>query len=69
MNFEPEIKAMQKVYSALQDLDDNAKMRVINWVFDKFSLDGQTKDSKDGRAVELDTQSDEELIDIDIDQN
>ena len=68
MNFEPEIKAMQDVYSALQDLDDNAKMRVINWVFDKFSLNGQAKNYKDGHTAGPHTESDEEIINIEMAQ-
>lgn len=65
MAFEPEIKAMQEVYSAVQDLDDNAKMRVINWVLDKFSLNGQLKNCKGGNTHGAATESDEEPIDID----
>ena len=64
MDFEPEIKAMQEVYSALLELDDSSKMRVINWVLDKFSLNGQLRNNKDGNTQESDSQSLEETIDI-----
>jgi hypothetical protein len=67
LDFEPEIKAMQEVHSALVDLEDNAKMRVIKWVLDKFSLNGQKKNSTGGRTIEHATLSDEEPIDIDMD--
>ena len=65
MDFEPEIKAMQEVHSALQDLDNQAKMRVINWVLDKFSLNGHIKNSQDGHKPGQTPQSDEEPIDLD----
>jgi hypothetical protein len=65
LDFEPEIKAMQEVHSALVDLEDNAKMRVIKWVLDKFSLNGQKKNSNDGHSATHDMHSDEEPIDID----
>lgn len=65
MAFEPEIKAMQEVYAAVKDLDDNAKMRVISWVLDKFSLNGQIKNWKDGHAPGATTETDEVPIDMD----
>ena len=67
LDFEPEIKAMQEVHSALVDLEDNAKMRVIKWVLDKFSLNGQRKNFHDGPSAEHHTHSEEEPIDIDMD--
>ena len=42
MGFEPELKAMNDVYDALKNLEDEAKKRVIDWVIGKFSL-GQQK--------------------------
>lgn len=65
MAFEPEIKAMQDVYAAVKGLDDNAKMRVISWVLDKFSLNGQLKNCKGGNTHGAATESDEEPIDMD----
>lgn len=38
MDFEPELKAMNDVYNALKDLEDEAKQRVIQWVTSKFAL-------------------------------
>jgi hypothetical protein len=42
MDFEPELKAMNDVYDALKNLEDEAKKRVIDWVIGKLSL-GQQK--------------------------
>ena len=42
MEFEPELKAMNDVYDALKNLEDEAKKRVIDWVIGKLSL-GQQK--------------------------
>ena len=44
MDFEPELKAMNDVYSALKDLEDEAKQRVIQWVVSKFALITPIKD-------------------------
>lgn len=38
MEGDPEIKAMSAVYTALNELDEEAKKRVIEWVIGKFSL-------------------------------
>lgn len=39
MNIDPELRAMITVYEALKDLDDEAKVRVIEWVSGKFQLE------------------------------
>ena len=38
MNIDPELRAMITVYEALKDLDDPAKVRVIEWVSGKLEL-------------------------------
>ena len=38
VNIEPELRAMITVYEALQGLDSDAKVRVIDWVLRKFQL-------------------------------
>lgn len=38
VNIEPELRAMITVYEALQGLDNDAKVRVIDWVLSKFEL-------------------------------
>ena len=38
MNIDPELRAMITVYEALRDLEDDAKVRVIDWVLGKFEL-------------------------------
>lgn len=40
MELDPEIQAMTRVHSALKDLDEDAKQRVLDWARDKFSLKG-----------------------------
>lgn len=39
MNIDPELRAMITVYEALRDLEDDAKVRVIDWVLGKFELE------------------------------
>ena len=39
MNIDPELRAMITVYEALKDLDDQAKVRVIEWVSGKLELE------------------------------
>jgi hypothetical protein len=39
MILDPEIEAMNEICTALKNLDDDAKERVIRWVIDKFSFD------------------------------
>ena len=39
MNIDPELRAMITVYEALKDLDDEARVRVIEWVSGKFQLE------------------------------
>lgn len=39
MNIDPELRAMITVYEALKDLDDEAKIRVIEWVSGRFELE------------------------------
>ena len=39
VNIDPELRAMITVYEALKDLDDEAKVRVIEWVSGKFQLE------------------------------
>jgi hypothetical protein len=38
VNIDPELRAMITVYEALKDLDDEAKVRVVQWVAGKFEL-------------------------------
>ena len=47
MDFEPELKAMNDVYNALKNLEDEAKQRVIQWVVGKFSLITPIRDLKE----------------------
>src|SRR4030042_1391373 len=56
MEFEPELKAMNDVYDALKDLEDEAKKRVIDWVIGKFSL-GQQKRKLAGALEEASEES------------
>jgi hypothetical protein len=35
---DPELNAMQAAFVAVKDLDDESKLRVINWMLGKFSL-------------------------------
>ena len=56
MGFEPELKAMNDVYGALKDLEDEAKKRVIDWVIGKFSL-GQQKRKFAGALEEASEES------------
>src|SRR5213592_1879691 len=62
MNLDPELKAMSDVYTALKDLDDDAKRRIVNWIAEKFSVPLQTK----GRAAvqRTDQPTDVEKIDL-----
>jgi hypothetical protein len=39
VNIDPELRAMITVYEALKDLDDQAKLRVIEWVSGKLELE------------------------------
>lgn len=38
MEFDPELKAMNSVYGALKNLDEGARMRVVNWLISKLSI-------------------------------
>lgn len=38
MDMEPELKAMNDVYTALKDLEDEGKQRVIDWIIGRFGL-------------------------------
>jgi len=38
VNIDPELRAMITVYEALKDLDDEAKVRVLEWVSGKLEL-------------------------------
>jgi len=38
MELEPELKAMNDIYTALEDLPDDARQRVLNWAISKFAL-------------------------------
>lgn len=38
MEHEPEILAMGVIFDALNDLGDDARERVINWVISKFEI-------------------------------
>lgn len=50
MEDEPELKAMKTVYDALNELDEDAKRRVIDWVIGKFAL-GRSKQKADRGAI------------------
>ena len=56
MGFEPELKAMNDVYDALKDLENDAKKRVIDWIIGKFSL-GQQKRKLAGASEETSEES------------
>ncbi len=38
MESDPEIKAMNDIYKVFQDLDEDARVRVVNWLISKFSI-------------------------------
>ena len=38
MQDDPEIKAMQLSYTAIKELEDDGKLRVINWLIAKFAI-------------------------------
>lgn len=61
MDGEPELKAMKAVYDALNELDEDAKRRVIDWVIGKFSL-GRSKQKSDRVTVGLQQNIDAEEI-------
>lgn len=63
MEMDPEIKAMDDVYTTLKDLSDDAKKRVIEWVIGKFSLSVQ-KQKIGGQVKVLSQESGEESMDI-----
>ena len=72
MDFEPELKAMNDVYNVLNNLEDEAKQRVIQWVASKFALTAPIKnliDSKqeldDGKIIsDKDLSSFESVADV-----
>lgn len=38
MELDPELKAMNDTYKVLNDLDEDARARVVNWLISKFSI-------------------------------
>ena len=38
MELDSELRAMNSVYEALKDLDENARTRAVSWLIDKFSI-------------------------------
>lgn len=55
MELEPELKAMNEVYSAIKELEDDAKQRVLNWALGKFSLKkhGLPKAMADDQSLDI----------------
>jgi hypothetical protein len=55
VELEPELKAMNEVYSAIKDLEDDAKQRVLNWALGKFSLKKRVlpKGLEDGQSLDI----------------
>jgi hypothetical protein len=62
---DPEIKAIEGAYASLKDLDDEAKLRVIKWLTDKFSLNiTSLKNNQNPVAPENSRSSEEKNISI-----
>ena len=47
MDMEPELEAMNNVFLALKDLEDDAKQRVISWAIGRFSLSAKPTKTPD----------------------
>lgn len=43
MEFDPEVNAMQSIFTVLKELKEDAQKRVVNWVVDKLGLGGGKK--------------------------
>jgi hypothetical protein len=64
VELEPELKAMNEVYSAIKDLEDDAKQRVLNWALGKFSLKKRVLPNMSEGGQSLDIISFESVADI-----
>lgn len=64
MDLEPELKAMNEVYSAIKDLEDDAKQRVLNWALGKFSFKKRGLPTAMGDGQPFDITSFESVADI-----
>jgi len=63
MSIDPEIDAMSKVYAALQDLEDDQRQRVLDWISSKLGLTVKkaSKQQKVDDSVTDDTNTESDL--------
>lgn len=63
---DPEIKAMSALASALTDLDDESKGRVLRWAADRFDVNVKARGGRDTGNDARGEDEDEELTDDEI---